>query len=78
MAQVILSIKQKQIMAKESRLVVAGGTGKRGGSGMDGEFGVGGCKLLHLEWMGNGVLRYSTGNRVCLGHCCTTEIEEAL
>ena len=28
------------------------------------EFGVGGCKLLHLEWLGNGVLLYSTGNSV--------------
>ena len=35
-----------------------------GGSGMDGEFGVGGCKLLNLGWLGNGVLLYSTGNCV--------------
>ena len=38
----------------EDRLVVA--KGERGGSGMDGEFGVGGCKLLHLEWISNEVL----------------------
>ena len=25
-------------------------------------FGVGRCKLLHLEWMSNEVLLYSTGN----------------
>ena len=31
---------------------------------MDREFGVGGCKLLHLEWMGNEVLLYSTGNYI--------------
>ena len=34
------------------------------GSGMDLEFGVGGCKLLHLKWMGNGILLYSTGDYV--------------
>ena len=27
-----------------------------GESGMDEEFGVGRCRLLHLEWMGEGVL----------------------
>ena len=53
---------QKQIKAKESRLVVARGKGR--GSGMDGQFGFGGGKLLHLEWMGNVVLLYSTGNSV--------------
>ena len=29
---------------------------------MDGEFGVGRCKLLHLEWINTKVLLYSTGN----------------
>ena len=38
------------------------GGGER--SGMDGEFGVGEYKLLHLEWMGNEVLLYSTGNSI--------------
>ena len=38
--------------------------GKEGGSGMDEEFGVGRCKLSHLEGMGSGVLLYSTGT-VC-------------
>ena len=33
--------------------------GKRGGSGMDGEFGVRRCK--HLDWISNEVLLYSTG-----------------
>ena len=28
---------------------------------MDGEFGVNRCKLLHLEWISNEVLLYSTG-----------------
>ena len=35
-----------------------------GRSGMDREFGVRSCKLFHLEWVGNGVLPYSTGNYV--------------
>ena len=30
--------------------------GERGGSGMDREFGVDGCKLLHLERMGSGAV----------------------
>ena len=34
------------------------------GSGMDGEFGVGRCKLLHLEWINNEVLLYNTGNYI--------------
>ena len=33
----------------------------RGGSEMDGEFGVSRGKLLHLEWISNEVLLYSTG-----------------
>ena len=35
-----------------------------GGRGMDWEFGVGRCKLLHLEWIYNKVLPYSTGNYI--------------
>ena len=31
---------------------------------MDREFGVGRCKLLHLEWTNNKVLMYSTGNYI--------------
>ena len=38
--------------------------GEVGGIGMDGEFGVSRCKLLHLEWVRNEVLLYSTGNYV--------------
>ena len=32
------------------------------GSGMDWEFAVSSCKVLHLEWISNKVLLYSTGN----------------
>ena len=39
-----------------------------GGSGMDGQFVVFGCKLLQVEWMGNEALLYTTGNCVGLGH----------
>ena len=60
MAEMILFTKQKQIMDRESRLMVARGEG--GGSGMDRDLGVGRCKILHLEWISNGVLLYSTGN----------------
>ena len=38
--------------------------GKEGGSGMDVEFGVGRCKLSHLEWISNEVLLYSTGTYI--------------
>ena len=62
MAQMILSSKQKQIMDMEGRLVVAWGQG--GGSGMHGEFGVGRCKLLCLEWIISEVLLYSTENYI--------------
>ena len=41
-------------------LVVTKGEGR--GSGMDREFGVGRCKLLHLEWISNEVLLYNIGN----------------
>ena len=36
--------------------------GERGGSRMDWEFGVNRCKLLHLDWISNEILLYSTGN----------------
>ena len=38
--------------------------GGRGGSARDWEFGVSRCKLLHLEWISNEVLLYSTGNYI--------------
>ena len=59
MAQMILFTKQKQIMAKEGRLVVCGG--ERGGSGMDGEFG----SFLDAKcyiWNGQAMGSHSTGN----------------
>ena len=58
MAQMILSTKQKQMMSWRAGLCLPGGSGR------DGEIGVGRCKLLHLEWISNQVLLYSTGNWV--------------
>ena len=46
----------------ENRLVVAKGVGGR--IGMDGEFGIGRYKLLHLEWISNEVLQYSIGSYI--------------
>ena len=69
MEQMILPTKQRQIPDKESRLVVP--REEEGGSGMDRQCGVWGCKLLHLEWMGNAQHR-----ELCMtgSPCCTTEI----
>ena len=36
----------------------------RGGSGMDWVLEVSRCKLLHLEWISNEILLYSTGNYI--------------
>ena len=38
--------------------------GEGAGGGMEWEFGVSRCKLLHIEWMDNKVLLYSTGNNI--------------
>ena len=43
----------------ENRLV-----GRRGGGGMEWEFGVSRCKLFHIEWLNNKVLLYSTGSYI--------------
>ena len=46
----------------ENRLVVA--KGEEGGRGMDWEFGVGRCKLLHLERIGTSLV--AQWLRICL------------
>ena len=58
MAQMNLPKNTNRVMDMENRLVVAKGDG---GSGMDQEFGVSRCKLLHLEWIINRLLLSSTG-----------------
>ena len=53
-----LSIEQKQIMDMHTCGCQGGGEG----NGMDWEFEVSRCKLLHLEWISNEVLLFSVGN----------------
>ena len=36
--------------------------GEDGGRGLEWEFGVSRCKLMHIEWINNKALWYSTGN----------------
>ena len=43
---------------------IYGCQGGREGSGMDWESGVNRCKLLHLDWISNEILLYSTGNYI--------------
>ena len=62
MAQMIFLQNKNRLRDIENRFVVA--KRERGGSGMDGEFWVGKWTLLHLEWISNEVLLYSTGNYI--------------
>ena len=55
MAQINFSTEEK-LMDLENRLVVA--------KGEDWESGVNKCKLLHLEYISNEILLYSTGNYI--------------
>ena len=56
-----LSTEKKKLLDMENILVVVKGGG---GSWMDWECGVGRCKLLHLEWIGDEILLCSTG--ICI------------
>ena len=56
MAQMNLSTEKKQTHGHGER--ICGYQGGEGGSRMDWEFGVSKCKLLHLEWISNGILLY--------------------
>ena len=62
MAQINLSRKQEQTHRHKKHICGFQGEGR--GSGMEGDFGVGRCKLLHLEWISNELLLYSTGNYI--------------
>ena len=55
-----LSTKQNRLTNIENRLVVA----KQEGEGRDWEFAVIGGKLLHIGWVNNKALLYSTGNYI--------------
>ena len=58
-----LSTKQKQTHRhREQTCGCQGGGGC--GEGMDWEFGVSRCKLLHTEWISNKALLHSTGNYI--------------
>ena len=57
-----LSTEQKQTHIHREQ--TCGCQGGRGGSGMDRDLEISGCKLFHLEWISNEVLLYSTGNCV--------------
>ena len=58
-----LSAKRKQTHRhREQTCGCQGGGG--GCRGMDWEFGINRCKLLHIEWINNKVLMYSTGNYI--------------
>ena len=52
----------KQTHRRGEQTMVA--KGEEGGRRMDWEFGVSRCKLLHLEWINNEVLLYSTQNYI--------------
>ena len=56
-----LSTKQKQIHRHREQTCGCQGWGREG---VDEEFGVGRCQLLHLEWINNKVLMYNTGNHI--------------
>ena len=54
MAQMNLSTEQRRSLSRGEQ--TCGCPGDGGDSGMDWEFGVSGCKLLHLEWISNETL----------------------
>ena len=52
---------EKELMNLEKNCGCQGGGG---GSGMDWKSGVNRRRLLHLEWISNDILLYSTGNSI--------------
>ena len=63
MTQTNLSMRQKQTQ-RHRKEACGCQRGRRMREGMDWEFGVSRCKLLHIEWMDNKVLLHSTGNYI--------------
>ena len=57
-----MNLSRKEKQSQSHREQTCGCQGGGGRSGMDWEFGVSRCKLLHLEWISNETLLYSTGN----------------
>ena len=62
MAQMQLSTEQKQTHGHREQTCGCQQGGE--GSGVDWEFEVNRCKLLHLEWISNKALLYSMGNYI--------------
>ena len=62
MAEKSLSMKQKQ--TRRHREETGGCQGGGGGRGMDWEFGISRCKLLHIGWINKKVFLYNTGNHI--------------
>ena len=62
MAQMNLSAEQNQTHGHRGQTCGCQGGGGR--SRRDWEVGVSRCKLLHLEWISNEILLYSTGNYI--------------
>ena len=56
MGEMNLSMEKKETLGHGEHTCGCQGGGN--GSGMDGEFGVSWCQLLHLEWISNEVLLY--------------------
>ena len=59
-----MNLLTKQKQTHRHREQTCGCQGVGGGSGMDGEFELDRYKLLHLEWIRNEVLLYSTRNYI--------------
>ena len=53
-----LSTERKKKQTHSYGEQTCGCQGGKGGSGMDGEFGVSRCKVIHLEWISNEILLY--------------------
>ena len=60
-AQMSLSTEKKLMDLREHS---CGCRGRWGGCGMGLKFGINRCKLLHIEWISNEILLYSTGNYI--------------
>ena len=56
------SSKRVVSQTQRHREQTCGCQGGGGWGGMDWEFGISRCKLLHLEWINQKVLLYNTGN----------------
>ena len=63
MARMNLHTKQKQTHRYRKQSCGYQG-GEEGGSEMDGKFGVGKDKILHLKWISSEVLLLNTGNYI--------------